>query len=81
MKLETVVELFRETNGEHPSFSKIILHWIPGPKYWPKIFRYKGVNGGQNQPQKPYLTGKIALHYSEIKICFHYSEKKLFPLL
>ena len=31
-----------------------------GSKYRPKIFRYKGVNGGQNRPQKPSLTVKIA---------------------
>ena len=25
-----------------------------------EIFRYKGVNGSENQPQKPLLAGKIA---------------------
>ena len=35
--------------------------WLrPGSKYWPKLFRYKDVNGGQKEPQKPLLTGKIA---------------------
>ena len=31
-----------------------------GSKFWPKTFLYKGVNGGQNKPQKPLLTNKIA---------------------
>ena len=29
-------------------------------KYWLKFFRYKDVIGGQNQPQKGLLTGKLA---------------------
>ena len=35
-------------------------HRHPGLKYWPKFLRFKGVNGGQNYPQKPLLPGKIA---------------------
>ena len=34
--------------------------FLPGSKYWTKFFRYKGNDGGQKYPHKPFLTGETA---------------------
>ena len=47
----------------YPYTAQIIwFYYCPRSKYWLNFFQYKGINGSQNQLQKPFLTALMVFN-------------------